>query len=396
VISEETYEALTAFKERTKSKDMSDALRLLLEKKGEPAKARRNTKKNQISLVQNLTLHNLTEFLFCPSCKIRFDSEIKACSQTVKILMKCKECKSTHTWIGSETHGEFKGPKDLVPRMLISQQLIFGAVEAGLGYDEFVQFSDALSLPVICETYFKNCRTKFLKTISQEYAKQAPLFQLLVANLNDTNFSLYATFSHKRQADFALATLFSINSLIVAFAAIADRKKENTTSQNLEFIASEKILDQLFESEAFKGKDIGITNDQHLQVSKHLSELQEKRAFRHSHDFWHWFKNFKKILNAEAPSEIPKGEWDLVAGTTEVLMKSAKIQSTGDPVLFHTLCQSLPQSLVYLGDTARSYLFNQYDFIPCYPPHLQKSGRGCSNLWAGRLSWPRPSFYTKI
>jgi len=63
-------------------------------------------------------------------------------------------------------------------------------------------------------------------------------------------------------------------------------------------------------------------------------------------------------LNAEAPSEIPKGEWDLVAGTTEVLMKSAKIQSTGDPVLFHTLCQSLPQSLVYLGDTARSYLTN--------------------------------------
>jgi len=120
--------------------------------------------------------------------------------------------------------------------------LIFGAVEVGLGYDEFVQFSDALSLPVICETYFKNCRTKFLKTISQEYAKQAPLFQLLVANLNDTfdfflfrfllfflisnnrcpirNFSLDATFSHKRQADFALATLISINSLIVAFAAV--------------------------------------------------------------------------------------------------------------------------------------------------------------------------------
>jgi len=34
--------------------------------------------------------------------------------------------------------------------------------------------------------------------------------------------------------------------------------------------------------------------------------------------------NNETRLNDEAPSDIPKGEWELILGNTEVLMKSAK------------------------------------------------------------------------
>jgi len=84
--------------------------------------------------------------------------------------------------------------------------------------------------------------------------------------------------------------------------------------------------------------------------------MQQKRNLEHSHDFWHWFKNFRKMLNDEAPSDIPKGEWELILGNTEVLMKSAKEQCKGDPVLFFELCQTLPESLGYIDDRCRVFL----------------------------------------
>jgi hypothetical protein len=68
----------------------------------------------------------------------------------------------------------------------------------------------------------------------------------------------------------------------------------------------------------------------------------------HTHDFWHWFKNFRKKyeiffilffsftlnrtemilfgrLNDQAPTGIPKGSWELISGTTETLIKTAKL-----------------------------------------------------------------------
>jgi len=73
--------------------------------------------------------------------------------------------------------------KKYFPRQLISQQTIFGAVVADLGYEEYVENCNGNSLTPVCLTYFKNCRTRFLKAISEEYRKQQTLFQDLVARL---------------------------------------------------------------------------------------------------------------------------------------------------------------------------------------------------------------------
>jgi len=136
---------------------------------------------------------------------------------------------------------------------------------------------------------------------------------------------------------------------------VVSKKVEKCSSQELELLGSKKIINELLESNFFLRKQFGITNDQHQSVTKYILEMQQKINFEHSHDFRHWFKNFRKMLNDEAPSDIPKGEWELILGNTEVLMKSAKAQCKGDPVLFFELCQTLPESLGYIDDRSRVF-----------------------------------------
>ena len=114
----------------------------------------------------------------------------------------------------------------------------------GLGYDEYMDLCDGLSLPCLCETYFKNIRTKTLKKASKIYKEeQEPLFQEVTARLGDvydhlfiihliassfplifgnifSHFSLDGTFSHKRHGNFCMTTLVASQSLLVPFSQV--------------------------------------------------------------------------------------------------------------------------------------------------------------------------------
>ena len=144
-----------------------------------------------VCLAQLSQLQQLAAFTRCPLHGDASTAQFTPSGQTFKFVLKCpKGCH--HELLGSESQeiplAADTGKRLRMSSTKVSNQLLLGALLAGLSHTEYSNICHGLCLPPLGETYFKNFRSWSLKEAGNIWETQEPLYQQLCQDLDDRSF----------------------------------------------------------------------------------------------------------------------------------------------------------------------------------------------------------------